>query len=153
MSFLKDVIPFLALHGGLCMHGGHRKKKHIRHKSCLSLKSSDRSHVFPCSFLLLFNQRARRGASTVTYDFAGARVRPRSRPRRGKQLPGRSGGRRGGGRERETGRDRERERERERERAGSPFGARSTGGVEEHAPVESPSGARTRDVNNKYKHF
>lgn len=26
VSFLKDVIPFLALHGGLCMHGGHRKK-------------------------------------------------------------------------------------------------------------------------------
>lgn len=71
-----DVIPFKHSKADCACTGS---KKHRRHKSCLSLKSSDRSHVFPCSFLLLFNQRARRGASAMTYDFAGARMWPQSR--------------------------------------------------------------------------
>lgn len=71
-----DVIPFT--HSAV-VYARRLLKNHIRNKTCLSLKSTDRSHVFPCSFLLLFNQRARRGASTVTYDSACARICPYSR--------------------------------------------------------------------------
>lgn len=72
-----DVIPFT--HSAVVYARRLFKKNHIRNKSCLSLKSTDRSHVFPSSFLLLFNQRASRGASTVTYDSACARICPYSR--------------------------------------------------------------------------
>lgn len=46
----------------------------MRKIKVVSKSLSERSHVFSCCFLLLFNQRARSGASAVTYGFTGARL-------------------------------------------------------------------------------